>query len=154
MRIDEIASAADQLALWKLVSDSVWTAINQQVRDEAQRKAAEQRAAKPKGGKRKAKGAQPSVRLPLPPPPQKGPPPTQSVQKASGDQQQQVSKVTAPSSTATPPSQQPTAQQPLRPSTNAANLSDLAQQPLPQKMRQKATKTGIWPKSSAAAKNF
>ncbi len=40
MRIFEIASAEDQLALWKLISDNVWTTISQQARTEAQQKAA------------------------------------------------------------------------------------------------------------------
>jgi hypothetical protein len=50
MRMMEIASAEEQIALWKLINDNVWAAINQQARDEAERKAAAQRAAKLKGG--------------------------------------------------------------------------------------------------------
>jgi hypothetical protein len=40
MRIVEIASAEEQLALWKLISDNVWSTISQQARTEAQQKAA------------------------------------------------------------------------------------------------------------------
>ena len=39
MRIVEIASAEEQLALWKLVSDNVWSAISQQAKAEAEQKA-------------------------------------------------------------------------------------------------------------------
>jgi hypothetical protein len=46
MRLVEFASAEEQLALWKLVSDSVWTAISIQAKQEA--KAAKQRKAKTK----------------------------------------------------------------------------------------------------------
>ena len=40
MRIFEIASAEEQLALWKLISDNVWSTISQQARTEAQQRAA------------------------------------------------------------------------------------------------------------------
>ena len=36
MRINEIASAEDQVALWRLVSDSVWQAIETQRQQQAQ----------------------------------------------------------------------------------------------------------------------
>ena len=36
MRINEIASAEDQMALWRLVSDSVWQAIETQRQQQAQ----------------------------------------------------------------------------------------------------------------------
>lgn len=39
MRIVEFASASEQLALWKLVSDNVWAAINKQAKEEAEAKA-------------------------------------------------------------------------------------------------------------------
>jgi hypothetical protein len=41
MRLLEIASAEEQMALWKLVSDSVWAAISRQAKEEAERAAAE-----------------------------------------------------------------------------------------------------------------
>jgi hypothetical protein len=45
MRVNEIASAEDQLALWKLINQSVWAAVEQQ-RIEQQRQAAQQQAQK------------------------------------------------------------------------------------------------------------
>ncbi len=68
MRIFEIASAEEQIELWKLVSNSMWQAMEQQRREEQQRKAAA--AAKkrlaPKGGKRV--GSTPSIPNPIPMP--------------------------------------------------------------------------------------
>ena len=39
MRINEIANAEEQLALWKLVSNSVWAAIQTQAQQQAKQKA-------------------------------------------------------------------------------------------------------------------
>lgn len=54
MRIFEIASAQEQIELWKLVSNSMWQAMEQQRREEQQRTAAAaaKKRAAPKGGKR------------------------------------------------------------------------------------------------------
>jgi hypothetical protein len=41
MRIDEIASAEDQIALFKLITDKVWQALGDQQHAEANRKAAQ-----------------------------------------------------------------------------------------------------------------
>lgn len=70
MRITEIASAEEQLALWKLISDSIWTTIGQQARAEAQQKAvATSRAAlRPKKFKKPKKLPKPV--LPAKPKPQ------------------------------------------------------------------------------------
>ena len=48
MRIFEIADAEAQLALWKLVNDSVWTAIQTQQHEQAKQKAAAQQQKKAK----------------------------------------------------------------------------------------------------------
>jgi hypothetical protein len=48
MKFVEIASAEEQLALWKLVNDSVWAAIQRLSADERKRKAAHAAARKPK----------------------------------------------------------------------------------------------------------
>lgn len=65
MEIVEIASAEEQMALWKLINDNVWAAIHQQARDEAERKAAAQRAATPQ--QTLAQPTQPTARQqPLP----------------------------------------------------------------------------------------
>jgi hypothetical protein len=44
MRFREFADAEDQLALWKLISQNTWAAMNQMQRIEQQRRAAQQRA--------------------------------------------------------------------------------------------------------------
>ena len=46
MRFNEIASADDQLALWRLISDNVWSAVLAQSKEQARLKA--QAAATPK----------------------------------------------------------------------------------------------------------
>ena len=85
MRINEIASAEDQMALWRLVSDSVWQAIETQRQQQAQ--AAQAKAAKaklkPRGGRKgKSKSAAP-MPSPKPPPPKKSPPPANPSVKPS-----------------------------------------------------------------------
>ena len=60
MRINEIANAEEQLALWKLVSDNVWTAIHTQAQQQAKEKAVAAQQSKAKG-RRKGKGASVSV---------------------------------------------------------------------------------------------
>jgi hypothetical protein len=72
MRIVEIASAEEQLALWKLISDSIWTTIGQQARAEAQQKAAATAQAvlkpkKPKKPKKLPKPILPAKPKPLSP---------------------------------------------------------------------------------------
>jgi hypothetical protein len=50
MRLFEIASAEEQLALWKLISTNVWSAVQQQVQQERERSALAKRlSAKTKG---------------------------------------------------------------------------------------------------------
>ena len=71
MRINEIASAEEQLALWKLVSDNTWAAISQQA--EAERRQRAEKTAQVKL-KRKAGGKR-GGRKSLPPPPHITPPP-------------------------------------------------------------------------------
>ena len=66
MRIVEIASAEEQLALWKLISDNVWTTISQQARTEAQQRAA---AAKSRLKPKKPKKLKKPPRAPAPPKP-------------------------------------------------------------------------------------
>ena len=60
MRINEIANAEEQLALWKLVSDNVWTAIQTQAQQQAKEKELAAQRSKAKG-KHKGKGASVSV---------------------------------------------------------------------------------------------
>lgn len=68
MRIDEFASAEEQMALWKLVNDNIWQAIDAQRQQQAQ--AAQVKAAKAKSKPRKGrKGGRGNVSIPMPPPP-------------------------------------------------------------------------------------
>jgi outer membrane biosynthesis protein TonB len=71
MRIVEIASAEEQLALWKLISDNVWTTISQQARTEAQQRAAA--AAKSRLKPKKPKKLKKPPRAPAPPKPKPKP---------------------------------------------------------------------------------
>ena len=64
MRLVEFASAEEQLALWRLVSDSVWTAISVQAKQQA--KAAKQRKAKTKRTIRQS--SVPAQPVPMPKP--------------------------------------------------------------------------------------
>ena len=79
MRINEIASAEEQLALWKLISDNIWTAISQQAEAEKRQRAekAAQRRLKPKNGGRRGgrKSLPPPPHITPPPSPKKPPPP-------------------------------------------------------------------------------
>lgn len=77
MRINEIASVEDQMALWRLVSDSVWQAIETQRQLQAQEEQAKAAKAKlkPRGSRKgKSRSAAP-LPSPKPPPPKKSPPP-------------------------------------------------------------------------------
>lgn len=69
MKLVEFASAEEQLALWKLVSDNVWGAISQQAKAEAKQKALKKAQAK-KAPKNKARVM---PLLPNVPPPPKMP---------------------------------------------------------------------------------
>ena len=66
MRITEIADASEQLALWKLINTSVWTAIDTQAKQQAQQRAASQQQRKAKRPRGKSRGV--SVpHVPMPP---------------------------------------------------------------------------------------
>jgi hypothetical protein len=54
MKINEIVNAEDVLALWKLISDNTWSAIQQQAEQEAREKA--EQAAKTKTTKSAKRG--------------------------------------------------------------------------------------------------
>lgn len=74
MRFMEIADAEDQLALWRLISDNVWSAVMAQAKEQARQKV--QAVPKPK----KAKPPTPAKpKIPTPkPPPAKSPVPKQA----------------------------------------------------------------------------
>ena len=66
MRITEIADASEQLALWKLINNSVWTAIDTQSKQQAQQRAASQQQRKAKSPRGKSRGVSvPHVPMPL-----------------------------------------------------------------------------------------
>ena len=46
MRLYEFANAQEQLALWKLISDSVWDSISVQAQSQGQKRAKDGKAAK------------------------------------------------------------------------------------------------------------
>lgn len=48
MRLNEFASAEEQMGLWKLINDSVWQAIGLQVKQEREQKAKKARQAQAK----------------------------------------------------------------------------------------------------------
>jgi hypothetical protein len=84
MKFVEIASAQEQLALWKLVNDSVWTAIQRQSADEQKQKAAQSAARKPKSKAKRGATRRRSPQKPITykPPPKPKPRPHQVRQQA------------------------------------------------------------------------
>jgi len=71
MRLIEFASAEEQMALWKLLSDNMWQAISQQAEQENLEKAKKATASKPKpaklgGGRKSAAKSAVSVATPSP----------------------------------------------------------------------------------------
>ena len=75
MRFFEMASAQEQLALWRLISDNTWAAVEQQASEEAARKAQQKPIAKI-GKKSAALKVKPKPVMPLQPPAQKPTPTT------------------------------------------------------------------------------
>ena len=76
MRFNEIANADDQLALWRLISDNVWSAVMAQAKEQERLKAQAAATHKPKRIKpKKIVPKKPPV--PKPPPP-KSPVPQQA----------------------------------------------------------------------------
>jgi hypothetical protein len=91
MRITEIADAVEQLALWKLINNSVWTAIDTQAKQQAQQRAASQQQRKAKRPRTKSRG----VTVPHVPMPKSLPKP------------KHIQKTTNPSTQLTQPTQKP-----------------------------------------------
>jgi hypothetical protein len=119
MRIDEFASAEEQIALWKLVNDNVWQAIETQRQQQAQ--AAQAKAAKAKLKPRKGrKGGRGKLSIPMPPPPPSPKVPQAKKPEASANHQQ-----TKPQNLQPPfQGQQFTQRQPLaQPQTAAAPIA-------------------------------
>jgi hypothetical protein len=89
MRFNEIANADDQLALWRLISDNVWSAVMAQAKEQERQQAAlrAKAAATPKPKPKRIKPQKPAPKkppapkpkLPAPkPPPPKSPLPQQA----------------------------------------------------------------------------
>ena len=120
MRIFEIASAEEQLALWKLISDNVWTTISQQARTEAQQKAAA--AAKSRLKPKKPKKLKKPPRAPAPPKP-KPKPQNKSAVPARPQTVNQPAK-TQPRSSPLPTRQPPLpSSQPVLPAVRSSTFS-------------------------------
>lgn len=94
MLMNEIASAADTLELWKLVNDSVWAALQRLQKEEQARKAAEKKAAAKRPPRKSARTQTPRTAAPTVPPQQRSP-------QAPQQQQSQPSQIQP---TATTPS--------------------------------------------------
>ena len=172
MRIFEIASAEEQLALWKLISDNIWTAVSQQAEAERRQRAekAAQAKLKPKyGGKRGGrKSLPPPPHITPPPPPKKQAPPQAKTEVGKQPSQQMGGGMKQPQANANNPQQPnslPTQQkavgmaqpQPNSTNTQAANLQQLqaTQQPLtPQQQRLQRQNVGVLAKNSAVAKRL
>ena len=99
MRFTEIANPEDQLALWRLISDNVWSSVLAQARQAAAQKA--QSAAVPKPKKFKPKKAWPKT-----PPPPKPPAPATKPPLAKSALPRPA-KMVAPSQPPPLPSSQP-----------------------------------------------
>ena len=123
MRITEIADAVEQLALWKLINNSVWTAIDTQAKQQAQQRAASQLQRKAKRPRTKSRGV--SVpHVPLPP-----------KQHSPLPKPEHIQKTTNPSTQPTKPTQKPAyphSQQTLpsrHPSTKTADVASAIANP-------------------------
>ena len=135
MRINEFASAADTLTLWKMISDNTWAAVAQQAEAEAKHKA-ERAAARKSTSKR---GAGKSAGKPMPP--KRLPPPLQHVSAPMPKADEKTSPANKPQAhkaqahNAQPPSAQPaqpTAKPALSTATPAANSARSATAAVPQ----------------------
>ena len=120
MRFTEIADAEDQLALWRLISDTVWSSVMAQAKEQARLKA--QAAAKPNPKKFKPKKA-----LPKPQPAPKLKPPTPKPPLAKNPAPQQPRSV-APSRPTPLPSSQPVLRPTHTSSFSQADVHSLGQQ--------------------------
>lgn len=172
MRIDEIASAEEQLALWKLISDNMWAAVSQQAEAEKRQRTekAAQAKLKPKnGGKRGGrKSLPPPPHITPPPPPKKQPPPQaktelvkQPTQQMGGGMKQQQANTAKPQQPNALPTQQMgggmAQQHPNATNPQAAHLQQphATQQPLtPQQMRLQRQNVGYLAKNSAVTKRM
>lgn len=168
MRIDEIASAEEQLALWKLISDNTWQAIGQQAEAERRQRAekAAQAKLKPKiGGKRGGRRSMPPPPHTTPPPPPKKQPPPQAntevgkqptQQMAVGVKQQQANAANPqaqhpPTTAAAHVHKQQASPQAALAHTTPTQLPAAQQLLTPQQLRLQRQNVGYLAKNTAAA---
>jgi hypothetical protein len=123
MRLIEFADAEEQLALWKLINDNVWSAIHAQAQEQAKQRAEQEY--KKKKGKRASKGgyvavAPTPVKLPPPKPPTLANKPTTTAVVASNPAQQNTDSNVNPKANA----QEPDNAKP----TPSANIDNVATQ--------------------------
>ena len=87
MRLVEIASAEEQIELWKLVSNSVWQSLQQQQHEEQKRRAeaAAKKRVMPKGGKASARIGKAPIAMPTPMPISNQPPPAKQTGPQTAD---------------------------------------------------------------------
>lgn len=142
MRIFEIASAEEQLALWKLISTSVWAAIEQQVQQQQQERAAQAKRAAAKGKGRRRKAARPAaVTLPPPTPPHRQTAQQQPADAAAVAGSQNAANVGARiAPTAATARTVDTDDAAAGADDDVANATDVSQE-----TSLKRQKTGIWP---------
>ena len=142
MRIFEIASAEEQMALWKLISGSVWTAIEQQVQQQQRERAAQAKhAAK---GKSKRKRVAVPAAITLPPPPQRSAAQPQSANAAAVNPVQTAANVATNGARSTSSA--------AAVGGDVADIADVdidAADLQQQKSRHMSPKTGVWPSKSS-----
>ena len=144
MRITEIADAVEQLALWKLINTSVWTALDTQAKQQAQQRAASQQQRKAKPPRIKSRAKSRSVAMPHVPKAPKQPkqlPKPKHIQKTanpSTQQTQPTQKYTHPHTQQALPTSYPT----RYPTTKTADVASA-----------KATPTSTLPTTQATQVN-
>ena len=138
MRLYEFANAQEQLALWKLISDSVWDSISVQAQAQEQKRAKDAKTAKKAP---KSSPIKPSVKRVSPPtPPKPRTPPKKTDSKTDAEANQKSAQLTSqPSqqaqarakSTQTPITSQQQKQQVLPKAFTDTAQSNAATRPLP-----------------------
>ena len=134
MRLYEFANAQEQLALWKLISDSVWNSISVQAQAQEQKRAKDAKTAKKAPKSSPIKSSVKRVSPPTPPKPRAPPKKTdaeanqKSAQLTSQPSQQAQATV---KSTQTPITSQQQKQQVLPKAFTDTAQSNAATRPLP-----------------------
>lgn len=141
MRIDEFASAEEQLALWKLVSDNVWGAIATQAAQQRRAQAEKAARSKPRRGKRASsprsiKTAAPKVSIPAKPVADAN---IHSQQQTAATQQPVRAAPEPPSGPLSPTSLQPLAPIQPTPPITSSTAAPQVQQPWPKHPKPRIT---------------